>query len=210
MQEIAGITIPDSNMAQRATRLVGELSPSFLYQHCLRTFLFGAALAQRDGLTYDRELFYVSALLHDLGLTERFDGPQRFEVQGADAARAFVQEHGWPEDKADLVWEAIALHTSIGIADRRQPEIALVHLGAGVDVFGLRFDEIPPSVVEQTLATCPHLDFKNAMAQALLSQVQRKPQLAAFTWMAEFGRSYLPEFAGLDWKAMIQHSPFRE
>jgi hypothetical protein len=210
MKEIAGITIPDSDMAQRATRLVKELSPPFLYHHCLRTYLFGAALAQRDGFTYDHELFYVSAILHDLGLTERFDGPQRFEVQGADAARAFVKEQQWPEDKAELVWEAIALHTSIGIADRMQPEIALVHLGAGVDLFGLRFDEIPPAVVEQTLATCPRLGFKHAMAQALLSQVQRKPQSAAFTWMAEFGRSYLPEFVGLDWKTMIQRSPFHE
>lgn len=74
--------------------------------------------------------------MHDLGLTERFDAEQRFEVNGADAARAFVLEQGLSDEKAEIVWDAIALHTSIGIAIRKQPEIALVHLGATADLLG--------------------------------------------------------------------------
>jgi UTP:GlnB (protein PII) uridylyltransferase len=83
-------------------------------------------LGIRDGLKCDRELLYLGAIMHDLGLTERFDAEQRFEVNGADAARAFVLEHGLSDEKAEIVWDAIALHTSIGIAVRKQPEIALV------------------------------------------------------------------------------------
>src|SRR5262249_41088548 len=95
---------PDSSLCRRATELVADLSPPFLFNHCVRTFLFGEALGNQDGLKYDRELLYLSALLHDLGLTDSIArGGQRFEVEGADRARAFVAEHGLPEDKADIV-----------------------------------------------------------------------------------------------------------
>ncbi len=126
--------IPDSEICQKATQLVAAVSPTFLCNHCLRTFLFGDLLGQRDGLKCDRELLYLGAVMHDLGLTDRFDGEQRFEVDGADAARAFVLEHRLPDEKAEIVWEAITLHTSLGIASRKQPEIALVCLVVGQDL----------------------------------------------------------------------------
>jgi hypothetical protein len=122
-----------------------EVSPTFLCHHCIRTFLFSDLLGQRDGLKCDRELLYLGAVMHDLGLTERFDGEQRFEVDGADAARAFVLEHGLSDEKAEVVWDAIALHTSIGIVSRKQPEMALVHLGASADVL----DRLLPVRVER-------------------------------------------------------------
>jgi hypothetical protein len=204
------LSIPDSTLAKKATQLVTDVSPPFLYHHCVRVYLFGSVLGQRHGLSYDRELFYVSALLHDLGLTETFDGPQRFEVQGADAARAFVQAHGWPEEKASVVWDAIALHTSVGIADRKRPEIALVHLGAGVDVLGLQANDIAPATIEEIVASYPRLNFQQAMMQLVAAQVQQKPQIAALTWMSELGRSYLPEYTGLNWQEVLRDSPFQE
>ena len=172
------ILIPDSEICQKATRLVAEVSSKPLCNHCLRTFFFGALLGQRDRLKYDHELLYLGAVLHDLGLTEPFDGEQRFEVDGADAARAFVVEHGLPEEKAEIVWDAIALHTSIGIAARKRPEIALVHLGAGADVAGMRLADIAPETVEQVIDAYPRLDFNHAMMELLVSQVKRKPQTA--------------------------------
>jgi len=203
-------TLPDSELAQKATRLVAELSPPFLYHHCVRTYLFGDELGRREGFTYDRELLYLSAIMHDLGLTERFDGNQRFEVEGADAARSFLLEQGVTAEKTEIVWDAIALHSSIGIASRKRPEIALVHFGAGMDVFGLRAGDIPSEVVEKIIVAYPRLEFKNAMIQVLLGQIHRKPQLAALTWLSEVGRSYLPEFAGLNWKELMRNSPYTE
>lgn len=203
-------TIPDSEICKKATQLVAEISPTFLCNHCIRTFLFGDLLGKRDGLKYDRELLYLGAVMHDLGLTERFDGEQRFEVDGADAARAFVLANGLPNEKAEVVWDAIALHTSLGIASRKQPEIALVHLGASADVLGMRISEILSETVEQALDAYPRLSFNQAMTELLVSQVKRKPQTVAFTWLAEVGRGCIHGFISPNWRDMLNNSPFAE
>ena len=86
---------PDSEMCERATALVMDLSPPYLFNHCARSFLFGDAIGKRDGLTYDCELLYLSTILHDLGLTDTYVGAdQRFELEGADQARAFILVEG--------------------------------------------------------------------------------------------------------------------
>lgn len=203
-------SIPDSEICKKATQLVAELSPTFLCNHCIRTFLFGDLLGQRDGLKCDRELLYLGAVLHDLGLTEQFNGEQRFEVEGADAARTFVLEQGLPDEKAEIVWDAIALHTSIGIASRKQPEIALVHLGASADVLGMRISDINSEIVERILESYPRLGFKTAMTELLVSQIKQKPHSAAFTWLAEVGRCCVHGFASPDWNTILDNSPFTE
>ena len=204
------LSIPDSELVKKATELVAQVSPKSLYNHCIRTYLFGEILGQRDKLKYDRELLYLAAVMHDLGFTERFDGNQRFEVDGADAAKAFVLEHGLPPRKAEIVWDAIALHTSIGIASRKQPEIALVHLGAALDVFGLGLEDIPPETVEWVLDAYPRLGWNQACLELIISQVKRKPQAAAFTWMAEVGRTHVHGFACPTVDNMIRNNPFDE
>lgn len=201
-------SIPDSEICEKATQLVTAVSPTFLCHHCIRTFLFGDLLGQRDGLKCDRELLYLGAVMHDLGLTEQFDGHQRFEVDSADAARAFVLKHGLSDEKAEIVWDAIALHTSLGIASRKQPEIALVHLGASADVLGMRIADISADTVEQVLDTYPRLDFNLAMTELLVSQVKRKPHTAAFSWLAEVGRSCIHGFVSPSWNQMLDRSPF--
>ena len=166
--------IPDSPLAREATQLVYELSPSFLYQHCMRTYMFGELLGRRDSLKYDQELLYLGSVLHDLGLTHRFEGKGSFEIEGADAAQIFLAEHGLPEDKGAIVRDAIALHASLE-AEQRQPEIALVHFGAGVDVIGLRLQDLPSEVVQQVVAAYPRYGFKQAFQALLEEQARRKP-----------------------------------
>src|SRR3954451_23843522 len=146
-REVAGISIPDSAIAVQATDLARESSVPYLFNHVMRSYLFGALIARLDGLQYDPELFYLAAVLHDLGLTDRFAGPRRFEVEGAEAARTFLLTQGVSVDRATRVWDAIALHTSFGIASSKEPEVTLVHTGAGVDVVGRRLDELPSSSV---------------------------------------------------------------
>jgi hypothetical protein len=203
-------SIPDSEICKKATQLVTEVSPTSLCNHCIRTFLFGDLLGIRDGLKCDRELLYLGAIMHDLGLTERFDAEQRFEVNGADAARAFVLEHGLSDEKAEIVWDAIALHTSIGIAVRKQPEIALVHLGASADLIGMRISDITPETVEQIVDAYPRLSFNQQITQLMVSQVKRKPQTAIFTWLTEVGRCCIHGFAPPSWNDMLNSSPFAE
>ncbi len=204
------LSIPDSELAKKATQLVSEVSPKFLYNHCVRTYLFAEILGRRDGLKFDRELLYLSAVMHDLGLTERFDGEQRFEVDGADAAQAFLLEHGLPQEKVEIVWDAIALHTSIGIASRKRPEIALVHLGAGVDVAGMRLQDIAPETVERIIDAYPRLSCGKALMELIISQIKRKPQAVAFTWMADVGRCHVHGFVCPSFGDAISNSPFHD
>ena len=158
-------------------------------------------------MKYDRELLYLGALMHDLGLTERFDGNQRFEVDGADAARSFLLQNGLPEEKAEAVWDAIALHTSIGIAERNPPEIALVHLGASMDVGGLGIEDLDPETVERVIEMYPRVGCGQALLDLIISQVKRKPKPAAFTWMAEVGRCHIHGFACPTFDQIILNNP---
>lgn len=201
------IAIPDSDLAQKATRFVQELSPPFLYHHCVRTFVFADLIGQQQKMKYDRELLYLSAVMHDLGLTERFDQEQRFEVDGADAAKTFLLEHQVSEQKAELVWDAIALHTSVGIAARKQPEVALVQIGASMDVGGFRLQDLPRRTVAQVLEAYPRLNCGESLLELILAQIKRKPEVIAFTWMSEIGRCQIHGFSCPTIADLIQNNP---
>ena len=143
-KEIAGIRIPDTEICKQAELLLEEVSPRTLTSHCYRTYYFAEMFGAGRGIRFDHEVLYVGALLHDLGLTERFDADSRFEVRGADAAREFVKTHGLSDEKAETVWDAIALHTSPEIAERKGPEVALVQLGTACDMMGVGYHRLEP------------------------------------------------------------------
>ena len=165
-REIAGIRLPDSALAHKAVDLASCVSPDVVRTHVLRTFVFGSLVGKEQGLRYDEELFFLGAVLHDLGLTAEFRSSERFEVAGADAAAAFLHNEGVAPERREIVWDAIALHTSVGIASRKRPEIALVHIGAGVDVLGMGLDTLPPTLVAETLEALPRQ--RRAWLQRLL------------------------------------------
>lgn len=170
---IGGFSAPDSELARKASALVERVHTKALLHHVHRTWWFAEFLGQQRGMKYDRETVYLAALLHDLGLTNEFSADQRFEVDGADAASRFLLENGYSKSKTELVWDAIALHSSAGIADRKQPEIALIYLGAHVDVMGLNIEQITPSLIEDTLALYPRIGMKAAFTEAV-AEVARK------------------------------------
>jgi hypothetical protein len=124
---IAGIAIPDSTLANDATAFVRDIESDLLYHHSLRVFVFGSLQGQRRGLAYDPEMLYVGAMFHDVGLVEGHrSANDRFEVDGANAARDFLAERGIPAEAVRVVWDAIALHTTPGIPEHKEPEVALV------------------------------------------------------------------------------------
>ncbi|WP_434419928.1 hypothetical protein [Nannocystis pusilla] len=209
-REVAGVRIPDSALAEAATRLAYEVSPATLFNHVVRTYVFGALVAARQGVAFDEELFFLGAVLHDLGLTERFASGQRFEVAGADAADAFLAAGDVAAERRAVVWDAIALHTSVGLADRKRPEIALVHIGAGVDVAGVAFDQIPAGAVEQTLDALPRLDFKRAFFEILLQDIARKPAQTMLTWLSDTARRHAGAHACPGLCEVMQAAPFSE
>ena len=202
---------PDSELCQRATALVAELSPPFLFNHCARSFLFGDAIGKRDGLKYDCELLYLSAILHDLGLTDAYvGGDQRFEVEGADRARAFLVEHGLHEVKADVVWDAIALNTSFGIALRKGPETALTHLGVTADFLGTRLADLSSETVAQIVREYPRPDFISLATNLLVRCARRKPQFVPGTFLEMVVHSHAPDVRVPTYADLLAQSPWKE
>jgi hypothetical protein len=183
MDTIAGIRIPDSALARDAHELAREHSPAFLLAHVDRTFVFGSLATQAAALEVDEEVAYVAAILHDLGLTARYGGERRFEVDGAEAARSWAAANGMSTDEADQVWHAVALHTSAGIADTRSAECALVHWGAATDVVGLGVDTMPAEVIDAVHAALPRDGFAEGMADLLETAGKRSPEAYAMTFM---------------------------
>jgi HD domain-containing protein len=208
--EIAGVRIPDSALAQKAVDLAFRVFPDVVRTHVLRTFVFGSLVGKAQGLRYDEELFFLGALLHDLGLTAEFRAADRFEVAGADAAEAFLKQEGVSPERREIVWDAIALHTSIGIASRKRPEIALVHIGAGVDVLGLELDKLPARLVAETLEALPRHDFKNAFFATLVETLAHAPQSATLTWLSDIANEHVPGCHCPSFTHLMKNSPFQE
>ncbi|WP_349607063.1 MULTISPECIES: HD domain-containing protein [Cupriavidus] len=206
---IGGFIAPDSELSRKAASLVESVHSKAMLNHVHRTWWFAEFLGQRRQLKYDREVVYLASVLHDLGLTHEFVADQRFEVDGANAASKFLRGHGYPASKTDLVWEAIALHSSSGIAELMAPEIALVFMGAHVDVLGVRYDEVTPSFVDDVVQAYPRLGFKAAFQEALAEVARKKPHTAIGTGLADIGHRHVHGFCIPDVCDLINGTPFK-
>jgi HD domain len=210
-KQIAGVPIPDSALAVEATELVRDTESDLLFDHSLRVYLFGALQGRRHELKYDPELLFIGAVFHDMGLTEKYrSATERFEVDGANLAREFLQSHGVSQASIDLVWDAIALHTTPGIPKWKKPEVALVTAGVELDVLGLGYDEISESDRQQVLAAFPRVDFKRNIIRAFADGIKHKPDTAFGNVKADVMAAMLPGYVRPNFCEMIAASPFRE
>jgi HD superfamily phosphodiesterase len=176
IETIAGIAIPDSALVREATDFVRNAEDDVLFHHSRRVFLFGALHGRRLGLQPDPELLYVGAMFHDLGLTARYDtSTQRFEMDGADAARDFLLEHGVRQSDADKVWLGIALHTTPEVTERLDPETALLAAGVKTDVVGVGREKLTTEAIDAVTAAHPRPDFKNRILAAFNDGMKHRP-----------------------------------
>jgi hypothetical protein len=182
-----------------------------LFNHSVRVFVFGAMKGVRQNLKFDSELLYVAALFHDLGLVDAYHtDAKRFEVDGADAAREFLRSHGIADPKADLVWEAIALHTTPGIPQYMRPEIALTNAGVLMDVVGVGYDEYTPQQRDEVIAAFPRGDnFKRDFIQIQTCSALKKPATTFGTVNFDFIREHAPSFHRPNACARIRNAPWR-
>jgi HD domain-containing protein len=162
--------------------------PLFLFNHCVRTFWFAERL-NANGLRFDRELVYIAAMLHDIGVLEPYDQGRRFEVDGAQAARDFLIGHAYPSEKAEVVWDAIALHTTRGIPAYKEPEVTLVQVGAAADALGLRVVDLDPGFVRELIEAFPRLDFPNEWRRTLMDYARKNPDRFEGTFFESIGRA---------------------
>jgi HD superfamily phosphodiesterase len=208
---IAGITIPDTALVRDATAFVRAAEDDLLFDHSRRVFLFGALRGRRRGLRPDLELLYVGAMFHDLGLTPghaRTD--QRFEIDGADAARSFLIDHGLSDADATLVWTAVALHTTPEVPWHMAPEIALVTAGVELDVLGIGYQDIADDDRVAVTHAHPRPDFKRRILDAFTRGNAERPETTFGNVNADVLEHFVPGFRRADFVEIIQQSAWPE
>ncbi|MET4084189.1 hypothetical protein ABIB40_004163 [Pedobacter sp. UYP30] len=211
MKKIAGVEIPDSSIAKQATELLLEHGTEFIYNHSLRVFLFSSLNGQRNNLKYDQELLYISSVFHDLGLTSHYSSPDlRFEVDGANAARDFLKGHGYPADALRLVWDTIALHTTIGIAEHKEPEVALMYSGVGLDVMGEGYENLSEANRLEIIGEFPRNDFKKNIIPTFFKGFEHKTETTFGNIKADVCSFMIPNFHRKNFCDCILHSPWSE
>jgi hypothetical protein len=174
---IQGVSIPDSRLAREITELVRDTESPLLFHHSSRVYYFGALAGMHRDLSFDPELLYAGAMFHDTGLTQKYSSAEeRFEVDGANAARDFLRSRGISQADIDTVWTAIALHTTPGIPQHMHPVVALVTAGVEMDVLGLSYPEYSDAERNAVVQAHPRgTHFKEDIIQAFYDGIKGKP-----------------------------------
>jgi hypothetical protein len=174
---VEGVRVPDSKLAREITELVRDTESPLLFHHSSRVYYFGALAGKQRGLVFDPELLYAGAMFHDMGLTpEHSSDEERFEVDGANAAREFLRGHDITRSDIDTVWTAIALHTTPGIPRHMHPVVALVTAGVEMDVLGLSYQEYSDAARKAVVEAHPRGNrFKEDIIQSFYDGIKRKP-----------------------------------
>jgi hypothetical protein len=207
----SGVTIPDSRIAREVTELVRDTENSLLFNHSSRVYYFAAATGKRKGLTFDPELLYVSAMFHDMGLTPKHSSDaDRFEVDGANAAREFLHQHKIPQQEIDTVWTSIALHTTPGIPQYMHPVIALLTNGVEMDVLGIAYSEFSDADREAIVAAYPRTaHFKEDIIQTFYDGIKHKPETTFGNVKADVLADKDPKFRRINFCSAIRSSQWK-
>jgi hypothetical protein len=206
---LGGITVSDTPLIARALEYARSNSEPYLFNHSVRSWLFAVRLGQLQGGAHDAEVVAIGTLLHDLGLTPGFAGPRRFEIEGADAARAFAKAQGLPDDRARLIWDSVALNSTPSIGLFKEPEVALCTAGIGVE-FGFQYDRIPANEMATILAAFPRLGMKRWFADSVCRIVKAKPETTYDNFAADFGERLVPGYVRPSTVDYLMNAPFTE
>ncbi|MEU9976966.1 HD domain-containing protein [Streptomyces sp. NPDC051014] len=192
---IAAVEIPDTTAVTEATAFLRETAGPLIFHHSRRVFLFGVLQARALGLRPDPELLYLSAMFHDTGLSTPFsEVEQRFELDGADHAHKFLLDRGFSADAAQVVWTAIALHTTPGIPGRMGPEAAATTYGVLTDAVGWGLDRLDPDRVAEIVDAHPRGKFKEGFLQAFVDGLKNRPDTTYGTVNADVLEHFIPGF----------------
>lgn len=208
---VEGIRIPDSRLAREITDLVRDTESALLFHHSSRVYYWGALAGKRRGLKFDRELLYAGAMFHDMGLTPvHSSAHERFEVDGANAARDFLRSHGIGENDIATVWTAIALHTTPGIPQHMHPVVALLTAGVEMDVLGLSYAGYSGEEREAVVHAHPRTQqFKEDIIQAFYDGIKHKPDTTFGNVKADVLADKDPAFRRGNFCSVIRGSAWR-
>ena len=206
--DIDGVRIPDSALSREITELVRDTESPLLFHHSSRVYYFAALAGKRRGLKFDAELLYCGCMFHDMGLTHQHSSDcHRFEVDGANAASEFLSSHGISRQDIDLVWTAIALHTTPGIPEFMHPVVALVTAGVEMDVLGLAYSEYSDAQREAIVHAHPRgQHFKEDIIQTFHEGIKHKPHTTFGNVKADVLTDKDPVFKPLNFCSVIRDS----
>src|ERR1700750_1790407 len=211
MNTAAGVSVPDTQLAREVTELIRDTTTELVYHHSRRVYLWGSLQGRNRDLRFDPELLYVGAMFHDVGLSPQFRGTgHRFEVDSANESRRFLQRHGIPEDSIRRVWTAIALHTTPGVPEFMEPEVALVTAGVEYDVLGIGYHDISEADRAAITALHPRPDFKRQILQAFTDGMAPRPDTTSGTVNADVLDRYVPGFKRGNFVDVILNSDWPE
>ena len=204
---VRGITVPDSKLAREITELVRDTESPLLLHHSSRVYYWGVLAGKRRRLKFDPELLYAGAMFHDMGLTPAHSTHERFEVDGANAARDFLHSRGIAEADIDTVWTAIALHTTPGIPQHMHPVIALVTAGVEMDVLGIGYTEYGEAERQAVVHSHPRTDrFKEDIIQAFYDGIKYRPGTTFGNVKADVLADKDPAFRRINFCSVIRAS----
>ena len=205
---LGGITVVDTPLISRAMDLARAHSEPYLFNHAVRSWLFAVRLGQLQGIPHDPEVIAVGTLLHDLGLTESFTGPKRFEIEGADAARAFARDEGFDDRQVQLIWDTVALNSTPSIALYKEAEVALSTAGIGLDWGGFQYDRFPANEMKSILAAFPRLDMKKGFTDSVCRIVKTRPETTYDNFARDFGERFVPAYKAPSTVDILMNAPF--
>ncbi len=189
---------PDTVLSRWAAELVHGCCDPHIAAHCERSFQFAALVARAEHVEVDLEVLYIGTVLHDVGLSSRFPGPERFEMRGANAVRTLLREAGMSDTRAEAVWDVIALHASTAIAAHKSVETRIANRGISIDVRGSGADSLPADAVRAVLDTWPRRDFPSAFSRTLIDEVCANPAASRSSWMESIAVAHVPGFQAVD------------
>jgi hypothetical protein len=208
---ISGIKVPDSRLAKKITEFVRDTEPALLFNHSSRVYYFASLAGKRRGLTFGAELLYAGAMFHDVGLVPAYSSDaDRFEVDGANAARNFLRGHSISEQDIEHVWTAIALHTTPGIPQYMHPVVALLTAGVEMDVLGIDYASFTDADREAVVTAFPRTThFKEDILQAFYDGIKQKPETTFGNVKADVLADKDPGFKRGNFCSVIRNSAWR-
>ena len=209
-RQLAGVWVPDTPVISLAVEYAREHSEPYLFNHVMRSWLFAETLAQQNRVEHDAEVLALATLLHDLGLSPEFDGPLRFEVETANAARSFAQRAGLDARRAQLVWDGAALNSTPSIALYKETEVKMCTLGIGLDWGGWGYESLAKSQIDAIVDAFPRLQMKQQFSRAVCRICETRPATTYDNFARDFGERFVSGYKSQSTVDLLFAAPFGE
>ena len=207
---LAGVVVPDTMLIARAIDYSRQTSEPYLFNHSMRSWLFACKLAQLKGAGHDGEVMAVATILHDIGLAKALEGPLRFEVHGADAARRFGRQEGLDERRCQLIWDGVALNSTPSIALYKEAEVALSTAGIALDWGGWGYELLAPELVDEIVETFPRLGMKQRFTEDVCRLAAHRPASTYDNFVKDFGERFVAGYKAPSLVDALLGAPFTE